>query len=148
MTGLSKEDAFNLRDDDIVLVPMRVERSNHHFSPAHGVTLHLHGPFFDLRQNSEKLAKPHPPAQQIGTNRVQAVQYRRLRVDDRVQFQHHIYPDAKGRITHIDTDIFEATVRLEDPPKDGPQSVVKSLKDLTRILTKAQRDNYRLDGND
>ena len=144
---LSKEDAFNLGEDDIVLVPMRVERSNHHFSPSHGVTLHVRGPFFDLRLNSEKLKKPKPPAQQIASNRVHAVQWRKLSVGDRVQFQHHIYTDAKGRITFIDTETQEATVRLEGAVKTGPQSLIKPLTDLERILTETQRDHYQLDAN-
>lgn len=146
--ALSKEDAFNLGEDDVVLVPMRVERSNHHFSPHHGVTLHVRGPFLDLRLPSEKLENPQPPAQQIGTNRVYAVKRRKLSVGDRVQFQHHIYPDAKGRITFIDVETQEATVRLEGAVNTGPQSLVKPLVDLERVLTEAQRDHYRLDGQD
>lgn len=146
--GLSKEDAFNLGEDDIILVPMRVERSNRHFSPAHGVTLHVHGPFFDLRLGSEKAQKPQLPPMQIGSNRVHSVKSRKLRVGDRVQFHHRIVSDAKGRITFIDTETQEATVRLEGAVKSGPQSLVKALDALERILTEDQRDNFRLNEAD
>ncbi|USN14783.1 hypothetical protein PAPPERLAPAPP_04140 [Brevundimonas phage vB_BpoS-Papperlapapp] len=140
---LSKEDAHNLREDDVILVPMRVVRSNNHFD-SNGVSLSVVGPFFDTRLFSEQREKPLEPLR-IGSNLVHAVKWRPLRVGDRVQFQHHVYPDCKGRIAFIDEDTKEATVRFEDAVKGGPQSLVKPLNDLERILTPADRERYDLD---
>lgn len=140
---LSKEDAFNLREDDVILVPMRVDRTNNHFD-TNGVTLSVVGPFFDTRTHTEKVEKPLPPLR-IGTNLVHSVKWRPLRVKDRVQFQHHVFPDCKGRIVFIDEDTMEATVRFEDAVKGGPQSLVLPLTDLTRILWPGDRERYNLD---
>lgn len=141
---LSKEDAHNLREDDVILVPMRVLRSNNHFD-ANGVTLEVAGPFFDSRPFPEQRESPPPPLK-IGTNLVNSVKWRPVRVRDRVQFQHHILPACKGRVVFIDKDVKEATVRLEDAAKDGPQNLVVRLSDLTRVLTPEDRDRYNLDG--
>ncbi|UTC28923.1 hypothetical protein MARCHEWKA_04110 [Brevundimonas phage vB_BpoS-Marchewka] len=141
--SLSKEDAHNLREDDVVLVPMRIVRSNNHFD-ANGVTLQVLGPFFDTRSFNEKSEKPPEPLR-IGTNLVLTVKWRSLRVGDRVQFHHRNIPDCKGRIAYIDKDTLEATVRFEDAVKGGPQSLVKPLQDLERILTPGDRERYNLD---
>lgn len=141
---LSKEDAHNLREGDVILVAMRVLDTNNHYS-ANGVTLSVAGPFFDTRLISEQQKAPPPPLK-IGTNLVNSVKWRPVRVGDRVQFQHHIFPACKGRVVFIDDEVKEATVRFENAVKDGPQNLVLKLADLTRILTPGDRDRYDLDG--
>lgn len=79
---LSKEDALLLRDGDIVLVPMRVARTNNHFDST-GVKVvcvspqNLHG-----RDEHEK----GPPNLDIQSSRIHSILSLPLRVDDLVEW--------------------------------------------------------------
>lgn len=127
---LSKEDAHLLREDDWVLVPMRVDRTNNHWD-ANGVTVHLRTPFADKRPWAEREASPKRP-ETLPSNYIHSVHHLKLKVGDWVEGP----DDVKGLILFIDTERKEALVRR------SLSNAVYKLDDLRRALTDEDRKRY------
>lgn len=108
---LSKEDALLLRDGDIVLVPMRVERTNNHYDSTGVKVVCLSPQNLYGRDEHEKGA----PKLDIQSSRIHSILKLPLRVDDLVEWDVRgpgasSEPDT-GKVMFIDGD--DITVRQD-----------------------------------
>lgn len=84
MNGLTEEDALNLRDGDIVLVPYAVKRTNNHFDKGTGVKLTCRATHNDYRMREER--EKGPALVDIQSRYVHSVFRRTLRIGDWVEW--------------------------------------------------------------
>lgn len=119
---LSEPAALDLRDGDIVLVPMRVERTNNHFDTGVGVKCLLLSP--ELPPMSER-GKEGPKKVEIYSRFIHEVHHRAVRSGDWVSCG-----ELTGKITVI-LDDYEVVVRVRQ--ESTPASRVFQTALLERI---------------
>jgi len=131
--GLSEPEALNLRDGDIVLIKMRVERTNNHFDGGSGMKLVLTSP---ETQHTRAEREAGPKRVEIQSIYAHSVFYRELRVDDWVEGSTPDDPVMRqGRIKFILGD--EVTVLVRPSQRrimNGPLSQTYMKGNLARIL--------------
>jgi hypothetical protein len=99
--SLAKEAALELRDGDIVLVPMKVHRTNNHYDTGIGVKVVVNNLDFEDRHRSEKDRRPQVT---LYSRIIHSVHRKEVRLGDWVQ-----YVDVTGKVIHIDGN--EVTIR-------------------------------------
>lgn len=99
--SLSKEAALELRDGDVVLVPMKVHRTNHHHDTGLGVKVVVDNPDFEDRHRPEDKKRPQIT---LYSRFIHSVRRKEVRLGDWVR-----YVDVTGKVIHIDGN--EATIR-------------------------------------
>lgn len=145
--GLTQEDALNLRDGDVVLVPMVVQRTNNHFDTRTGVKVTCVSTQNDYRMREEREEKGVITVD-IQSRYISEVTKRTLREGDWVKWD-MVGPGSavgncpafeQGKIVFIDGADITVKQRLDRTPRNR----VIGIKALTRIphpldLTEAEK---------
>lgn len=128
--SLPESECDNLREGDVVLVQMFVERTNNHFAPNHGMKIVCRSTEVDHRSREDR--EKGPRLLDIMSRHVHSVLRRPIRVGDWVAWEsnalHH-----QGKVTFL-TNNEEAVVRRRRSVDGLPLSVVLWMDDLTRVL--------------
>lgn len=125
---ISKAEALNIRDDDVVLVAMRVHRTNDHFDTNIGVKVVCYSPARDHRPMAEREKGPQLLDIMSG-EAIHSVVVRKIRFGDWVEMDGGV----QGKVLFLDGD--EATVRRRRPSPTMNRNFVAKLGALRRILT-------------
>lgn len=128
--SLTEADIKNLRQGDIVLVPMVVEYANDQFVKGSGVKVVCRSTEVDHRPREER--EKGPRRVDIMSRFIHSVASRPIKIGDWVIWQEDDL-QRKGKVSFL-TDNQEATVRRRRSVDAKPRSVTLWLDDLTRIL--------------
>lgn len=127
--NLTEDEQRNIREGDIVLVPMRVRDTNNHFDKGMGVKITCQSPAQDYRPREER--EKGPVMLHLMGMLIHSVARRMLRAGDWVNLTLGVVR-AQGKIVCVVDD--EAVVKIRSAPDDGNAHVVFKLRDLDRIL--------------
>lgn len=127
--SLPESECDNLRDGDIILVPMFVERTNNHFAPNHGMKIVCRSTEVDHRSREDR--EKGPRLVDIMSRHVHSVLRRPIRVGDWVAWESSGLRH-QGKVVFL-TDNEEVVVRRRRAVDGLPLTVALWLDDLTRI---------------
>ncbi len=134
--SLTKEEADNVRDGDIILVPLMVERTNNHFATGIGMKIVTRSIEVDHRSREER--EKGPRLLDIMSRCVHSVAFRQIRLGDWVEWFTHPASDlvateksvAQGKVVHIDGK--EYTIKQRECV--NPRNKVLQFSEIRRIL--------------
>ncbi|AXQ68783.1 hypothetical protein HOU00_gp342 [Caulobacter phage CcrPW] len=129
---LSEEEALLIRDGDIVLVPIKVMRSNNHFD-RDGVSLRVQSP--QILHGRDEIEKGQPEFS-IKTSQVHSIAAMPLRLKDHVKWDASgpgaEYMPETGVVVHIDGD----DITVKQDKERTPRNRVILRRALTRYNPK------------
>lgn len=148
--SLDPLDALLLRDDDIVLIPFKVHRTNHHWDFGSGVQVHVHSQFSRQGLPLAERNKP-PPIYNLASRLIDSVMRFDIRKDDYVADDS--FPPVRGTVVFIDEDTNDVMIRVDKTGKDAliasdtprPSTITRHLSKIKRIPTDAQAAQWKKD---